>query len=226
MKDKVKQIFMELGAEVCGVANVDSFVNAPEGFNPKDIYPDCKSVIVFGKKLPKGVAYVSPRLIYEHFNGLGPIELDRIAYLASNEIEKIYDAIAVPIPADGPYDYWEAENLTGKGMISMKHAAVLAGIGTLGKSTLLLNKEYGNMLSIGAVLTNLDLSSDEPAESICIEGCKLCIDNCPVHAISEADVNQKLCRNFAYASNARGFDVVNCNKCRRICPMSFGKIKK
>jgi epoxyqueuosine reductase QueG len=223
MKDRIKKIFTDLGAEVCGVANIDLFNDAPKGFNPKDIYSDCKSVVVFAKKIPSGSLYVNPRIIYQHFNYLGPVELDRIAYLASNEIEKMSNGIAVPIPSDGPYDYWDSKNLEGRGMISMKHAAVLAGIGTFGKSTLLLNSRYGNLLSIGAVLTDLNLQSDTPAENICIKGCRLCIDNCPVNAISEKGVNQKLCRNHAYGSNDRGFDVVNCNKCRTICPMAFGK---
>lgn len=223
MKDKIKEIFINLGAEVCGIANIDLFIDAPKGFHPADIYPDCKSVIVFAKKIPRGLGKVSPRIIYQHFNSISPVELDRIAYLASNEIEKIYNGIAVPIPSDGPYDFWNAKNFEGRGIVSMKHAAVLAGIGTLGKSTLLLNNQYGNMLSIGAVLTNLNLPSDKPAEDICIKQCSLCIDNCPVNAINEYGVNQKLCRNHAYGSNDRGFDVVNCNKCRIICPMAFGK---
>jgi epoxyqueuosine reductase QueG len=37
----------------------------------------------------------------------------------------------------------------------MKHAAVNAGIGALGKNTLLINKKYGNRLVIGAILTTL-----------------------------------------------------------------------
>jgi epoxyqueuosine reductase QueG len=223
VKDKIKDIFINLGAEVCGVANIDLFIDAPEGFHPTDIYSDCKSVIVFGKKIPKGLAYINPRISYQHFNSISPVELDRIAYLASNEMEKTTNAIAVPIPSDSPYDYWDKDNLEGRGIISMKHAAVLSGIGIMGKSTLLLNSKYGNMLNLGAVLTNLHLPSDEAAENICINGCSLCIDNCPANAISELGVNQKLCRNCAYDCNARGFEVVNCNKCRTICPMAFGK---
>lgn len=223
VKDKIKKVFINLGAEVCGIANIDLFTDAPKGFRPTDIYSSCKSVIVFAKKIPKGLAYVSPRITYKHFNDVSLIELDRIAYAAANEIEKMYNVITVPIPSDVPYEYWDEENMEGRGIVSMKHAAVLAGIGSIGKSSLLLNAEYGNMLNISAFLTNLDLPSDAPAENICIEGCRLCIDNCPVKAINEYGVNQKLCRQNAYISNDRGFDVTNCNKCRTICPMAFGK---
>lgn len=172
----------------------------------------------------KGLTKVSPRLIYEHFNYIGPVELDRIGFFASGEIERRYgDAFAVPIPADSPYEYWDVENMEGKGLLSMKHAAVKAGIGQMGKSTLLLNSKFGNLLSIGAILTNLELPSDPYTEEICIESCRLCLDSCPVKAPDGVSVNQKSCRTYAYGSNEKGYDVVNCNKCRTICPMRYGK---
>jgi len=223
MKEKIKELFINLGAEICGVANIDRFIDAPKGFHPADIYIDCKSVIVFAKSLPRGIAKVNPRIIYNHFNSVSAMELDRIAYIASIEIEKQYNVVAIPIPCDGPYDCWDEEKMEGRGTISMKHAGALAGIGTLGNNTLLINNNYGNMLNIGVVLTNLNLPSDPLAEKLCIDGCNLCKDSCPVNAIGEMGVNQKLCRKCAYGSNERGFDVVNCNKCRTVCPMAFGK---
>ena len=122
--------------------------------------------------------------------------------------------------SDGPYEYWDAEKLEGRGLLSMKHAAVQAGIGTLGKNTLLLNSHYGNRLSIGAVLTDLDLPSDPLAEEICINGCQLCLDSCPVKALDGQTANQKLCRQHSYATNARGYEVVTCNTCRVVCPVN------
>ncbi|MBC3798046.1 hypothetical protein [Acetobacterium tundrae] len=113
--------------------------------------------------------------------------------------------------------------MRGKGLISMKHTAALCGIGEIGKSTLLLNPKYGNLLTIGVILTNLDLKSDPLGENICIEGCTKCIDACPVQAIKNGVVNQKLCRMNTYGKTARGFDTVDCNHCRVICPMRFGR---
>lgn len=223
MVEAIKAIFMDAGADVCGIANVEAFCETPKDFHPASIYPACQSVIVFAKAIPKGAALVSPRIVYQQYNALGLVELDRIAYMAASRMEAEYrDAIVVPIPADGPYEYWIPEMKEGRGILSMKHAAVLAGIGTLGKSTLLLNRRFGNRLSIGAVLTNLDLPSDPPAENICIDGCRICVDGCPVHAIDEQGVNQLLCRQYAYGTNSRGFDVTNCNACRVKCPRAFG----
>jgi len=103
----------------------------------------------------------------------------------------------------------------------MKHAAVYAGLGSLGKSTLFLNERYGNMVTLGAVLTSLELPSDAIAESVCIENCNKCIEACPVSAIDNGKVNQKLCRENAYGKTKRGFDTVDCNKCRTVCPANL-----
>jgi len=223
MKNEIKKLIIDLGADVCGIADIAGFSEAPEGFNPRDIWPDCKSVVVFGIALPKGLTKIEPRLIYGHYNsGVYP-DLDRIAFNTAKALERLYGADAVPLPSDGPYDYWDAENMEGRGLLSMKHAAVLAGLGALGKSTLLLNKRYGNLLSLGAVLTNLELEPDLPAENICLEKCDLCIRSCPAQALDGQGVNQLKCRRHTYGTNARGFDTVNCNTCRTVCPMRFGK---
>lgn len=223
MKDQIKKTVLNFGADVCAVANVSCFSQAPEGFHPKDIYCNCKSVIVFGIALPQGLTKISPQLIYGHFNDATSPEVDWIAIRTAKEIERRYGGCAVPLPSDDPYEYWDKERLEGRGLISMKHAAVLAGIGTLGKNTLLLNEQYGNMLTLGAVLTELDLDSDPPAKNICIDNCNLCVQSCPVQALDGHHANQAKCRTNTYGTNTRGFNTVDCNKCRIVCPMRFGK---
>ena len=104
----------------------------------------------------------------------------------------------------------------------MKHAAVQAGFGALGKNSLLLNSRYGNLLTVGAILTDMKIESDPLAESICIKGCDLCIRNCPVQALDGIGANQKSCRPNAYGKTERGFGTVECNKCRTVCPRRFG----
>jgi epoxyqueuosine reductase QueG len=138
-------------------------------------------------------------------------------------MEEDYQCTAVPVPCDSPYEYWDAENMEGRGLISMRHTAVAAGLGAIGKSSLLLNPRYGNMLTLGALLTDLDLPSDPVSENICKDNCRKCMDNCPVGAIENVHVNQKLCRNNTYGKTKRGFDTVDCNRCRTVCPMNYGE---
>ena len=219
LKNKIKNILKTLGAEISGVANIDRFKDAPVGFHPADCFIECKSVIVFAKPLPKSMKKVRPEILYNFSKETSIKEIDRISYLASIEIEKM-GGEAVPVPCNTPYEYWDSEKMIGKGLISMKHAACKAGIGEIGKSTLLLNPLYGSFLTMGVILTDLDLKSDIEIENVCLSGCRVCIDNCPSGAITKEGVDQKLCRNTSFAVNDKGFTLVSCNKCRILCPVN------
>jgi epoxyqueuosine reductase QueG len=223
MKEQLREKVLGFGADICGFAGVERFSEAPKGFHPCDIFPECKSAIVFGVALPKGLYLVDSRLIYGHFNDFACPQVDHITYQTAAVIEKTYHKIAVPLPCDAPYDYWDEEKMEGRGLLSMKHAAVLAGMGTLGKNTLLINKDFGNRLIIGCVLTDLVIESDELADRVCLENCTLCVKSCPVGAIAEGTVVQKKCRINTSGKTKRGFGTVECNRCRTVCPMGFGK---
>lgn len=226
MKKEIRKIILSEGADLCGFANIDRFNNAPTGFKPTDIFPECKSVISIIIALPKGLAKIKPRLIYGHYNFMSCPEVDITSFNSAKKIEQRLNCLAVPIPCDSPYEYWDKDTMVGKGLLSMKHTAVQAGLGSLGKNTLFINRQYGNMVTLGAILTNLDIQSDELSENICIHGCKKCVESCPINAIEENTVNQKRCRSNAYGKTKRGFDTVDCNKCRTICPINYLDIKR
>lgn len=38
--NEIKKFLYNSGADACGIAPVERFKNAPEGFHPKDIYSD------------------------------------------------------------------------------------------------------------------------------------------------------------------------------------------
>ncbi|MDR2499355.1 MAG: hypothetical protein LBD28_07940 [Tannerellaceae bacterium] len=225
MKEEIRELITLFGANICGFAGLDRIDNSPVGFHPKDIFPDCQSVIAFGIALPNGLAKVSPRLIYGYYNNLSVTETDRIALKAAKRLEDDYHCIAVPMPCDVPYEYWDLDTMEGRGLLSIRHIAVAAGLGTIGKNTLLLNRRFGNRLTLGAILTDLKLTSDSLSLSVCIEKCRKCIDSCPVNAIKNGAVNQKLCRAYTYGKTERGFDTVNCNRCRTICPVGSSAIQ-
>ena len=221
MKEQIREIVLSYGADICGFANIDRFNHVPYGYKPSDIYADCKSVVAFAVVLPQGLTKVSSRLIYGHFNNISCTEVDMIAFKAAKKIEEKYQCNVVPLPCDNPYEYWDSEKMEGMGLLSMKHIAVQAGLGVLGKSSLLINEYYGNMITLGAILTNLELPSDMLSNNICNPNCRKCIEACPVHAIENDTVNQKLCRINTYGKTERGFDTVDCNKCRIVCPINY-----
>lgn len=138
-----------------------------------------------------------------------------------------FGAEAVIVPADTPYIYWDVENMEGKGILSHKHTAVLAGLGILGHNTIFMNPEYGNMVYLGSVLVDAELEQDElMTDFSCIPGCRKCINACPVGAISDGHVNQKLCREKSFFKVGRGWDLYACSECRVKCPLRTGRLSK
>jgi len=58
----------------------------------------------------------------------------------------------------------------------------LAGLGWIGKHSLLLNRKHGSWFFIGVIITDLELEPDSPMKDYCGD-CSKCIDTCPTKAI-------------------------------------------
>ncbi len=223
---RIKSIAQELGADLCGIAPVERFSNAPEGFKPNDIYGKARSVIVHAKRLPVEILYAESPVPYTHVNSLMALEVDRLSLQLSLRLQDM-GIRNVMIPSDDPYESWDREQQHGRAILSMRHAGVLAGLGKLGKNNLLINETYGNMIQIGALLIDCELDYDSLAEyDVCPEGCSLCITSCPRNALDGNTVVQIECRKSANYKNEKGYIVKKCWTCRKVCPHSSGLKKE
>ncbi len=75
--EEIKKMTFDMGADVCGLAPIERFADAPKGFYPKDIYSKTESVLVFAKRLPKTVLFAESCIPYTHVNSLTTVEVDR-----------------------------------------------------------------------------------------------------------------------------------------------------
>lgn len=220
--EKIKERIIQMGADICGIAPTARFAEAPKGFHPCAIYPDCRSVIVYGARFLLGPFKASTNSPYTLVRNFMVDKLDRISFLLSIELEK-EGITAIPIPSAEPYDYWDPRRNHGRGILSLKHTGVLAGLGVIGKNTLLLNNVFGNMVWLGAVLVSTEFEPDQVASyEACIPGCTLCIDACPKHALDGITLNQKRCRERSISHTEGGGWVLSCNVCRKGCPRHGG----
>ena len=218
-KSDVLQFVKSEGADVCGIAPIERFQNCPEGYHPNDILEKTASVIVFGKKLPSSVFTAKTLSPYTLCRNATVLLLDKISVSLSYRIEQSGYA-AVPIPAVEPYEYWDDKIPEGKGIISLRHAGELAGIGKIGKNNLLINSTYGNSLWIGAVITSLNLEGDELSKDLCPEKCRTCLDACPQNALNGKTVDQMKCREVMSTYSFGGGWVFKCNRCLTACKYS------
>lgn len=214
----IKKRVIQYGADICGVAPVARFADAPKGFHPRDVYPDCRSVIVFASHFPLSTLQARTNAPYTLVRNKMVEKVDWISFHVSGELET-KGVVSVPIPSADPYEYWDTDRNHGRGILSLKHAGALAGLGVLGKNTLLMNERFGNMIWLGAILMSTDLRPDPIASyEGCISECTLCIDSCPQLALDGVTIDQKLCRERSISYTKGGGWVLSCNVCRKVCP--------
>ncbi len=106
--------------------------------------------------------------------------------------------------------------------------AARAGIGWVGKNSLILNKEMGSFFFLGVVLTTLPLPAVAPATDQC-GSCALCIEACPTAAIvSPRVVDSRRCISYHTIElrgalplehrEAIGTRLFGCDDCQDACP--------
>lgn len=218
----IKSRAKELGAELCGITPAERFADAPRGFHPADVVKDCQSVIVVAAPFPLSSLAASSQAAYSFVRNRLADKMDSISFQLAAELEDL-GGCAVPIPSTDPYDYWDDARRHGQGIISLKHAAVLAGLGQMGKNTLLVNDKLGNMLWLGAVLSDMRFDPDPVAGyQTCPPECRICLDACPAQALDGTTIVQARCRPVMGKYTEGGGFVYACNMCRRVCPSYRG----
>jgi len=219
--EKVKKMAYELGADLCGIASIDRFADSPKGYHPWDVLPGCQSVIVLAGRFLGSTLAASSTVPYMVVRNEITRVMDRMSFDLSYRLET-EGVGAVPTGAIGPC-MWDAETNKSRGIISLKHAAVRAGMGKIGKNTLLINEQYGNMLWLAAVLATAMLEPDPIAEyEGCAAGCRLCLDSCPIKALDGVSMDQSACWNYAFGADKEGEWRIKCYTCRKVCPNCSG----
>ncbi|MEN6395427.1 MAG: 4Fe-4S binding protein [Methanoregula sp.] len=168
-------------------------IPAPPGWRPFDLFPACRTMILFGKVMGDdlflgSIPETAPR------NTAFKQELARV----SGELVSMFkgsgsDAVAVNslVVRDGKL----------KGSLSLKHCARDAGLGDIGDNGLFLSPKFGIRLGLGAVLTDKEIpptpARGDPVQ-LCTH-CGLCIGACPANAFDGGSLDSFRCRNITGA---------------------------
>lgn len=222
LAERIKVRARELGCDLCGIASIDRFRDMPDISNPAKILPGAESVIVMAFRFLASSARAGSTVPYTIIRNNLSRKVDEATIDLSYFLEDL-GHLALPTGAIEPCNYDKELGKT-MGLISLKNAACQAGLGTIGKNTLLVTPRFGNMVWLGAVITSAAPASDPPIEANpCPPGCRICIEGCPVHALDGSRfMDQDKCWSFAFGSADGGEWRIRCNRCRVTCPHAFG----
>lgn len=189
----IKTKARDLGVDLVGIADGATLEKNPPDPNrpqrPSDITEhDAGRVIVLVKRLNRGVARIQAwndrHKYYNDELALSSLEeasLELVYWLEDNG----YPAIIVPPTHVDPWTYDGNPKDHLSTLISLPHAAVEAGLGTLGLNLQLLTPEYGPRVVISAVLCSVDVDCDTKMDKALCLGptCARCLKVCPGDAV-------------------------------------------
>jgi epoxyqueuosine reductase len=242
-----------LGFDLCGVVRAEKFpelARTPEwlgrGYagemkyladprrgDPQTAMPGIRSVIVglvnYNTERPFST---DPALPWDGHTPRGWISRYAWGDDYHNVLRERMDALSEALRGRFPPPF-EARSYVDTGPVQERVLAKYAGLGWLGKNTLLLNQMLGSYFFLGVILTTLDLeptlaANELPAPDLC-GSCRRCLDACPTQAFVEPYVmDARKCISYltielrgAIPEELRermGNHVFGCDICQDVCP--------
>ena len=219
---EIREVAKNKGVDLVGFAGVSGFPDDKNNtWNPRYYLPDAKTVIVMGLKLNDALwdrltgkydvhsANLVSYLLHYNYD-----LLDYAAIQVARYIEELgYDAYPIQARTESK------KERVFIGYFPFKEAACLAGMGGIGKNSLLITPEFGPRVRLVTAITDLKIDdsrksiAQRSAAEIC-GNCSLCIDRCPVQALSYEKgvglIDQRKCQGYMDIAQ-------NCALCQGIC---------
>jgi len=193
---------------------------------PEQLLPGCRSILCVG--LPYPPPLPPPAAEFEKFRG-------RIAAYATlpdyhNILASKLEALAARLPSlTGRNVRWHV--CVDTAPILEKDYAFLAGLGWIGRNSLLLTPQFGSYVFLGELLTDLELEPAQPLEGDPCAACYQCVQACPTRALlPERSVDARRCLSYWTIEHRGpipeelrpllGKRIFGCDSCQMACPLN------
>ena len=135
------------------------------------------------------------------------------------KLARFLDAFGVGSPSYAAVD---------SGPVMERAWAERAGVGWIGKNSLVLRRDIGSWFFLGAVITEVELAPDTPIADHC-GTCRACLDACPTEAfVAEGVLDARKCISYQTIENRGDIPeslhgkmegwVFGCDICQEVCP--------
>ncbi len=115
------------------------------------------------------------------------------------------------------------------GPLLEREFAQRAGIGWVGKNTMLMSRELGSYFLLGEIVLDLELAYDAPHSAQFCGSCTRCLDACPTNAfVAPFVLDSNKCISFHTIENREGAPrelkeefgdwLFGCDVCQEVCP--------
>lgn len=187
--------------------------------DPTLLVPGCKSIIVLGynyhnpqKQFDPSAPKISQYAYGKDYHYVVKDKLKTLQQYIDTEIQPI-----------------EARVFVDSAPVMEREWAKKAGIGWIGKNTLLINPKKGSYFFLGEIILNIELEYGQPINDFC-GTCRRCIDACPTNAIQDQGYEMDGSRCISYATIEIKGDIPSlfegkmenwafgCDICQDICP--------
>ncbi|MEK6644005.1 MAG: tRNA epoxyqueuosine(34) reductase QueG [Planctomycetota bacterium] len=123
---------------------------------------------------------------------------------------------------------FEARVCVDTSAIIERELAAMAGVGWIGKNTLVMHQSVGSYFFLGEVLVDLDLSPDVPEPDHC-GSCTRCLDACPTQAFpAPYEMDARRCISYLTIEHRGEIEpdlapnmgdwIFGCDICQQVCP--------
>ncbi|MFC1933198.1 hypothetical protein ACFLXU_06220 [Chloroflexota bacterium] len=219
----LQDLIPTLDIDTVGIARLSEFKGTKLEETALRLLPQAQSVVVCAMEIfPEILNHTRPERTMGEAS-LNDLMDSNTDFLNGRLTEAAYDVArasrnmgfkALPLPALGcPFDARFLDSV-----FSYKHAAQAAGLGYLGRSSLLLTPNFGPRVRLSCCLTEALLEPTVKADMVNVcQHCKACINGCPSGAIIMPEgeepymINKFACSTYRSAAGG-------CSECMRVCP--------
>jgi epoxyqueuosine reductase len=195
---------------------------------PQIILPTAKSVMVLGMGYPPNPNEVSNPHNKDHPTGkIAAFACQQDYHITLKEkCSQLVEFIQSLAPNLVNYKIF-----IDSGPVMEKDFSFLAGLGWIGKNSLFFHPETGSYCLLACIFLDVPFTTDTPSTDDPCGTCRICIDTCPTHCITEnRTLDAGRCISYLTIENkeeipdelreSMGTWVFGCDNCQRVCPIN------